>query len=36
MSRTAKFSKIAGINCCELKKSRKVTIHNLGLKGSFE
>ena len=31
-----KFFNVAGINCCESKKSQKVTLHGLHLKGSFE
>ena len=31
-----KFLNITGINCCESKKSKKVTLHNLDLKGIFE
>ena len=30
------FFNVAGINCCESKKSQKVTLHGLDLKGSFE
>ena len=36
MSQVIKFLIIAGINCCESKKGKKVTLHDLDLKGSFE
>ena len=31
-----KFLHLTGINCCKSKKSEKVTLHDLDLKGSFE
>ena len=36
MSQVMKFSNVTGINCCKSKKSQKVTLHDLDLKGSFE
>ena len=36
MSQVIKFLIIAGINCCELKKGKKVALHDLDLKESFE
>ena len=36
MSQIAKFLKVVGINCRELKKCQKVPLNDLDLKGSCE
>ena len=35
MSPKARIFKVVGINCSKRKKSQKVTLHDLDVKGSF-
>ena len=36
LSQIMKFFKAPGINCCESKKSEKVTLYDLNRNGNFE